>query len=315
MQRAYRDLLGFSGGLALIFTLSGPVSAAVAQNMESGGLPAHTYVTVTSKTEPAPALTPADVQLKEAGKPALVTGLIPVEGSSKNIELAFLIDDGLRAEAGGQLNDVKTFFRALPPSVNVFVGYMQNGHVVAGTPGFTADHEAAVKALRIPMGMPGVNASPYFSLSDFVRKWPSASNGKTRMVFMVTNGVDNYTGTSPLNQDSPYVNDAIRDAQKAGVLVYSLYYPDAGMGNRGSFSGQGYLSQMAEETGGITYYEGSFTPVSFDPFLKQFYSDMQRLYEVKFLAPRSGLQSIKLSTDVKGIKLIAPEQVYVGEPE
>jgi len=72
---------------------------------------------------------------------------------------------------------------------------------------------------------------------------------------------------------------------------------------------------MAEETGGTTYYEGSFSPVSFAPFLKQFDGDLNRLFELKFLSPKSGLQSIKLSTDVKGVKLSAPDQVFVGEPE
>jgi hypothetical protein len=313
MRHAYKSILGFTGGLALIVALSGMLSAAVAQSLESGGLPAHTYVTVHSKT--APALGQADLHLKEGGKAAQVTGWSPVEGTNKNIELAFLFDDGLRANVGTQFDDIKAFFRALPPSVDLFVGYMQNGHVIATTHGFTADHEAAAKSMRVPMGVAGINGSPYFSLSDFVRGWPSAHRGKIRIVFMVTNGVDNYTGANPMNGDSPYVDAAIHDAQKAGVLVYSLYYPDAGMGDRGSFSGQGFLSQAAEATGGATYYEGTLPPVSFDPYLKQFYADLGRLYELKFLAPKSGLQPIKLSTDVKGIKLSAPEQVYVGEPE
>jgi hypothetical protein len=284
--------------------------------MESGGLPARTYVTVRAKGDTAaPAIGQADLHLKEDGKPAQVTGWSPVKSGGKSIELAFIIDDSLRAGAANQFNDIRTFFNALPPDIGVYVGYMQNGHVAAATQGFTADRAAASKALRMPMGIAGGNASPYFCLSDFAHRWPSTAKDKVRIVFMVTNGVDNYTGTNPLNIDSPYVDDAIRDAQKAGILVYSLYYPDAGVGNRGSYSGQGYLSKVAEETGGQTYYQGSFTPVSFDPFLRQFYDDMGRLYELRFLAPKSGLQSIKLSTDVKGIKLIAPEQVYVGEGE
>ncbi len=135
-------------------------------------------------------------------------------------------------------------------------------------------------------------------------------------MFTVTNGVDNYTGSNPLDMDSPYVDDAIRDAQKAGVLVYSLYYPDNGMrGARGALSGQSYLSKMAEETGGVSYYQGMFTPVSFEPYLKQFHGDLDRLFELRFLSPKNGLQPIKLSTDVQGVKLTAPEQVFVGEPE
>jgi hypothetical protein len=316
MRDIFKRLSRIIGGLALFFALPGLMSTAIAQDMESGGLPAHTYVTVHSKADPAPAVTKAHVQLKEAGKTVQVTGWSQVESSGKSIELAFVIDDSLRGTAGVQMNDVKTFFQALPPGVAVYVGYMQNGHVAAATQGFTADRAAAIKALRVPMGVPGGNASPYFCISDFVRRWPSKNNGSTRVMFTVTNGVDNYTGTSPLDMDSPYVDDAIRDAQKAGVLVYSLYYPDNGMrGGRGALSGQNYLNKMAEETGGISYYQGTFTPVSFEPYLKQFYGDLGRLFELRFLSPKNGLQPIKLSTDVQGVKLTAPEQVFIGEPE
>lgn len=316
MQLTFKRFSGITSGLALLVALTGLISTAVAQDMESGGLPAHTYVTVHSKADPGPAVTKANLQLKEAGKPVQITGWSQVESSGKGIELAFVIDDSLRGTAGVQFNDVKTFFQALPPGIQVFVGYMQNGHVAAATQGFTSDRTAAIQALRIPMGIPGGNASPYFCISDFVHRWPSKNNGKTRVLFTVTNGVDNYTGTSPLDMNSPYVDDAIRDAQKAGVLVYSLYYPDNGLrGGRGALSGQGYLNKMAEETGGISYYQGTFTPVSFEPYLKQFYGDLGRLYELRFLSPKNGLQPIKLSTDVHGVKLIAPEQVFVGEPE
>jgi hypothetical protein len=315
MRQIFRQLFKISGGLALFFTLTGLTLAAAGQNLDSGGLPARTYVTVRSKAASAPAVAPADVRVKESGKPVQVTGWSPVLSDGRGIELAFVIDDSLRGNVGVQLNDIKAFFQTLPPGISVFVGYMQNGHVTPATQGFTTDRTAAIQALRVPMGIPGGNASPYFCISDLVKSWPSRRNGNARVIFTVTNGVDNYTGANPLNTDSPYVEDAIRDAQRADVLVYSLYYPDQGVGAGASTSGQNYLSMMAEQTGGTTYYEGSFTPVSFAPFLKQFDGDLNRLFELKFLSPKSGLQPLKLSTDVKGVKLTAPEQVFVGEPE
>jgi hypothetical protein len=315
MRSTFKQLLGFVGGLALLFTLPGLMPAAVAQSTD-GGLPTRTFVTVRSKGDSAPPVTQADVQLKENGKPAQITGWSPALSSGKGIELAFVVDDSLRGNVGVQLNDVRAFFKTLPPNVDIFVGYMQNGRVAPATQGFTADHEAAAQALRVPMGIPGGNASPYFCLSDFVQKWPARRSDKARLVFMVTNGVDNYTGVNPLNQDSPYVDSAIKDAQKAGVLVYSLYYTDQGVrGGAASYSGQNYLSKVAQETGGVSYYQGTFNPVSFTPFLNQFHGDMERLFELRFLSLKSGLQPIKLSTDVKGVKLAAPELVFVGEPE
>jgi hypothetical protein len=128
--------------------------------------------------------------------------------------------------------------------------------------------------------------------------------------------VDNYTGINPMDQTSPYVDTAIHDAQRAGVLVYSLYFTDRGVGGRfASFSGQSYLQKVSDETGGRAYYEGTGNPVSFAPFLKQFNSELARIYELRFFAVKTGLQPLKVTTDVKGIKLGAPDNVFVIEPE
>jgi hypothetical protein len=269
-----------------------------------------------SKADPPPALTPANVQVKEDSKPAKVTGLTPVLSSGQGIELAFVLDDSLRGSVSLQLNDIRDFFKVLPPGVSVFVGYMQNGRVVPATQGFTTDPAVASKALRIPMGAPGGNASPYFCLSELAKNWPSNDRRKALVAFLVTNGVDNYTGINPMDQTSPYVDSAIRDSQRAGVLVYSLYYTDRGLGGHyASFSGQSYLQKVSEETGGRAYYEGTGNPVSFSPFLKQFNGELTRIYELHFIASKAGLQPLKVTTDVKGIKLGAPDNVFVVQPE
>ena len=80
---------------------------------------------------------------------------------------------------------------------------------------------------------------------------------------MLTNGVDPYNGSTALvNQDSPYVEAAQADAQRAGVAVYSIAYGDAGMrGGSASFSGQSYLQQVADATGGRSFYQGTGNPV------------------------------------------------------
>ena len=157
---------------------------------------------------------------------------------------------------------------------------MQNGRVVSANdmPGFTTDRAAAAQSLRLPMGIRGASASPYFCLSDFVKNWPSNAENqsgpqsqqpthKARIVLMITNGVDPYNGSTNItNQNSPYVATAVTDAQRAGVPVYSIYYNEVGFGRgRGSFSGQSYLPQVAQGTGGATYYQGTGNPVSLAP--------------------------------------------------
>jgi hypothetical protein len=317
MRNGKKHLQQTLGSIAAIFAMLVITVAAAAQDMQSGGLAARTYVVAHSKADPAPALTVANVQVKENFKPVQVTSLTPVLSGGQGIEMAFILDDSLRGSVSLQLNDIRAFFKKLPPGVSVFVGYMQNGAVSAGTKGgFTTDSEVASKALRIPLGTPGGNASPYFCLSELVKNWPSNDRRKARVVFMVTNGVDNYTGINPMDQTSPYVDTAIHDAQRAGVLVYSLYYADSGVGGRyASYSGQSYLQKVAEETGGQAYFEGTGNPVSFQPFLKQFNEDLVRIYELRFLANKAGLQQLKVTTDVKGIKLSAPGNVFVVQPE
>jgi hypothetical protein len=201
---------------------------------------------------------------------------------------------------------------------------MRNGEVVTAQP-FTTDYAAAAQTLRLPLGSPGISASPYFCLSDFVKNWPSSAEGqrqqsqqpvhKARFVLMITNGVDPYNGsTSILNQDSPYVNDAVTDAQRAGVPVYSIYYTDAGFrGRHGSFSGQSYLQQMAQGTGGAAYYLGTGNPVSLAPFLKQFQTAVAKSYVATF--PVDGnkkMVSLKLSTTLPKTKVNAANQIRPG---
>jgi hypothetical protein len=138
---------------------------------------------------------------------------------------------------------------------------------------------------------------------------------KARFVLMITNGVDPYNGsTSILNQNSPYVDAAVTDAQRAGVPVYSIFFSDAGFGRgRGTFSGQSYLSQLAQGTGGVAYYLGQGNPVSLDPYLKQFQQAMTETYVATFpVDTNKKMVSLKLGTDLPKTKLRGPDQVRPG---
>ncbi len=208
--------------------------------------------------------------------------------------------------------------------MEVLVGYMQNGRVIANQ-GFTTDHAAAVNSLRISIGSSGVSSSPYFCLSDFTKRWPASSESgisdnqppvtRARFVLMITNGVDPYNGSTRIdNQNSPYVDAAIRDAQRAGAAVYSIYYTNAGIGGRrASFSGQSYLSQVADATGGRAFYQGTGNPVSLSPFLNQFKSDIAETYISTFSAPgNKDFVQIKLATNLPKTKLRSAGEVRPG---
>ncbi len=317
-----KPALALKLGLTLV-ALSLPGITALAQ--QEGPAPTQALVAFDSKTPTTP--TAKDVNLKVDNRATNLLSLAPVPPNGAQV--ALLIDDGLRTSIGGELGNLRAFVTGLPEGTEVFVGYMQNGRVVSADnmPGFSSDRAAVAQGLRIPMGVRGASASPYFCLSDFVKNWPGQTEGETtpqaprpahkaRFVLMITNGVDPYNGsTSITNQNSPYVTSAVTDAQRAGVPVYSIYYNDAGFGRgrSGSFSGQGYLLQMAQGTGGASYYQGTGSPVSLAPFLKQFHDAIVETYVATFpVDANKKMVSLKLGTSLPGTKLRGPQEVRPG---
>ena len=281
-----------------------------------GPVPTTALIRVQAKSETP--LNPAALKLEVNGHAASIASVKPVR--TDGAQVAILIDDGLRGNFGVQINDVKQFIQGLPSNTEVMVGYMENGMVRRAT-GFTRDHAAAANSVRIPFSAPGISASPYFCLSDFVKHWPGQGGG-ARMVLMITNGVDPYNGSvSPMNQNSPYVQAAQNDAQRAGVAVYSIYYGNSGIrGGLASFSGQSYLQQVADATGGESFYQGTITPPSLAPFLKEFRNAITESYLVTFDANATHekgntLVPIKLKTEQSGVKIHAPQAVHPGLSE
>jgi hypothetical protein len=278
-----------------------------------GPVPTTALVTVQSKSG-AP-LDPAQLKLQIDRQATPITSVTPVAPAAAQV--AILIDDGLRFSFGTQVNEFADFINALPPGTKVLVGYMQNG-TVRGMQGFSANHQAIAAQLRITTGIAGVDASPYFCLSDFVKHWPSNEPG-ARFVLMITNGIDPYNGRpSVMNQDSPYVQTAQEDAQRAGVAVYSIYYPQSfPRGARGSFSGQSYLAQVSEATGGTSFNIGTITPPTLTPYLNDFDKAIASSYVVSFNVnsareKRDTLTRIKLTTSQPGVKIHAPQNVHPG---
>jgi hypothetical protein len=280
---------------------------------EEGPVPTTALIEVQSKS--GTPLNPSMLHLKVDGHETPITDVAQIPPAAAQV--AILIDDGLRFSFSNQLSDFANFINSLPAGTKVLVGYMRNG-IVLDNPTFSADHAAVAHKLRMPIAIAGVDASPYFTLSNFVKNWPSNQPG-ARFVLMITNGIDPYNGsTSIMNQDSPYVQNAQEDAERAGVAVYSIYYGQSFPRRaRGSFSGQSYLEQVAEATGGDSFYIGTITPPSLAPYLKDFTKAIDGSYMVAFKASAAKekndtLTPIKLTTSQSGVKIHAPHQVHPG---
>jgi VWFA-related protein len=308
IKQMIRQWIGFALALGLGY---GVVAVPVSFGQELGT--ARAVVTAdTRSNEAAPVIPREAVTALVARKRQEISGWTPLRGSHAGLQLVVLIDDSARSSLGSQLNDVRNFINAMPPSTQIAVAYMRNGSSYMAQ-NFTPDHAAAAQALRLPIGGPGTNASPYFCLQDLVKRWPEGGDVR-REVVMVTDGIDRYSGRG-FNPDNPYVQSAIRDAQRAGVVIYSIYFRDAGRIDRGAFatdSGQNYLVQVSQSTGGQAYYQGFSNPVSFQPFLSDIQHKLENQYELSFrAAPKKDLVSLQVKTTQPNTKLQAPTQVQV----
>lgn len=298
-------------GFAVWMSAAGSVYA---QNAAAQGASTRLLVTVEARRgSNVPEISRADVMVYEGRDRDPVTDWVPAQGEHAGLEFFILLDDGSGLNLGSQLDSLRKFITAQPASTLIGVAYMRNGSAkVEQNP--TSDHALAAKALRLPMGIGGVNASPYFSLSDLVKRWPESSN--RREVLMASDGVDRYYGSADL-QD-PYLDAAIDDALRAGIVVFDIYTPGAGHVGHSywqNYWGQTYLSRVAEETGGESYYIGfSGAPVSFDPYLEDMGRHLDHQYWMTFLAKpqkKSGWQRIKVSTEVSNAELVAAHTAWV----
>lgn len=260
-----------------------------------------------------PDVTPADLTVVQGKIPAPVTGLERLTGDLARMQLFILLDDSSPTSTLSiHFPELRAFIQALPPTTEVAIGYMRNGASPMTQP-FTADHPAAAGALRLPLGIAGLNGSPYFSLSDLVQHWPSHEAAPRRAVLMLTDGVDRYYNDGTM--DDPYVDAAIADAQKKGVMVYSIYLRDAGAYDRGgrvTDFAQSRLQQLTGETGGYSYFEDFTNPVNIAPFLRNLQERLDNQYRVTLAAVGDqGLQPVKLRSARPDLKITGPARIYI----
>jgi hypothetical protein len=299
---------------ASLFLVVCACGASAAGQQSANGVPAHMVVTVEPHHgSEVPPVNREDVMVYEGKDRDAVTEWIPAQGNRAGVELFIMLDDGADSSLGQQLQDLRKFIDAQPASTKIGIAYMQNG-TARIEQNLTSDHAQAAKALRLPMGIRGANGSPYFSLTDLIKRWPESP--ERREVLMASDGVDLFYGSGDLLD--PYVDEAIQNAQRAGILVSAIYTP--GVGHFGhsywqTYWGQLYLAQLADKTGGEAYYIGfNGPPVSFAPYLEDLDHRLSHQYFLTFLAKppkKAGWQPVKLRTEVPKVDLVSADRIYV----
>lgn len=299
---------------ALAAALATAVPALSAPAAQTGG---RAVVTVLAKGnhEARPAIEAGDLALKVGGKPAEVSEWTALDNSNGPLELVLLIDSSARTSLGTQNQAIREFLSHLPAGSRAGIAYMQNGRAAFGGP-LSGDPAVVLKGLHLPNGGPGQSGSPYFCLSDLAKNWPSQNTGARREVVMVTDGIDNYSPA--FDPNDPYVLSAIRDAARAGLVIYTIYWTNDGRADRSlalSSGGQSLLQMVADATGGVSYWNGTGNPVSFDSFFEDLRERFDHQYRLRFTSQTKGNEEL-LSMSLKAAgstgKITSPRQVFVA---
>jgi hypothetical protein len=278
-----------------------------AQNTGQG----RAVVTIFAKhSEVAPTVSQQDVSIKVNGKDSTVTGWAQFKGADDALELVVLIDGGAR-NLGRQFEEITQFLQNLGTHTKIAVGYMENGRAAMAGP-LTADHKQAMSELRLPAGP---SSNPYFSLSDLAQHWPSQERKVRREVVLLTDGVD--PNNQRFDSDDPYVQSAISDSVRAGLVVYAIYWrsrPNDGDNSMVANGGQSLMSEVTEATGGSNYWAGTDNPVSFQPFFVDLMRRFANQYALDFTARldrKPTIETLKLKIEGLSLQVACPQQVFV----
>ena len=233
--------------------------------------------------------------------------------------LAIVIDDSLGSNIALQWNDLKAFIMAQPANTSVGVFYGRNGAVTVAQD-FTANHELAAKALRIPIGGQGAFSSPYLELQDMIKRWPDNDSGVRKSIVLISSGIDYFRGN--FGPTSPDLDPTIDRAQKANVNVWTIYAPDTGHAGRGftrSFNAQSSLSQLSDETGAESYYLGFGAPVTLKPYFDEIFLHLNNQYLLTFSSGSGGkkgrFERVRVATENPSVEFLTPSEVFIPKSE
>jgi hypothetical protein len=308
----------FSSLLVLV-VLMVSVFPAHAQNQPTSpnNVSVTTYVTVLGpKYTAPPALSKADVNVNEGKQKREVTNWIPAQGDKAGLLLAIVIDDADTTDVASQLGDLKNFITAQPKTTNIGVFYASNGTIQTASQ-FAQDHEAVAKTLRMPLGYTGAYSSIYLSVMNLIKGWPAT--GARREILLIADGIDRFRGDYPT---SPDVDATVDTAQKAGIMIHTLYASGVGRAGRNSFRvslGQSNLSKIADATGGESFFQGFQTPVAFSPFLQQLDMVLKNQYWLSYATERSkkakgDLRKFRVRTEQKEVEISSADRIFVPGP-
>lgn len=187
------------------------------------------------------------------------------------LNLAVLVQDDLVARVGNELDATRDFIRSLPAGSRVMVGYLTTGSLQVRQP-FTDDLEQAARALRMPAATENASPyNPYVELTEALKKF-DAQDKNRNAVLLISDGLDVSRGfDSGSSLHSVDLERAVREAKKRDAAVYAFYAPAVGLTSFNTTAisyGQSALAQIAKETGGRAFFQGT-SFVTFDAYFER----------------------------------------------
>ncbi len=250
-----------------------------------------------------------EIIVKEAGDQQTILSIRSVTNTP--LHIAVLIQDNLSSNVNLQLDQVRNFIKKLPPDSRVMVAYLRSGTTQI-TQKFTTDLEKAAGSIRAVIGSPSIAPnSPYDGVEEITARFDALPTGR-RAILLVSDGLDL---SNPLPTQSLQLDQAILKSQRRGVAVYS-FYSSATLTENGSSSvilnAQGSLNRLSEETGGRAFFQGTLSPISFQPFLRDLNLALNRQFALTYLSThlKKGYYKIEVLSTNPEIRIDHPKGYY-----
>lgn len=248
--------------------------------------------------------------IKENGEPRQILSLRSVANSP--LALAILIQEDVASQVNLELKGIADFIRKLPKGSRVMVAYLRSGTIDVRQR-FTEDLEKAAKSLRVISGSSAAAPfNPYVGVIESLDRFDNLPVGR-RAILIVSDGLDASRGIDSASpSQSLDLDRAILKAQRSGTAVYSIYAATQSTGNGSSVLisyGQGSLNRLTDETGGRAFFQGSSTPVSFAPYLRDLGAILSRQFALTYLSTGSkkDLRRLEVISDNPGVKIEYPK--------
>jgi hypothetical protein len=136
-----------------------------------------------------------------------------------------------------------------------------------------------------------------------------------REILLIADGIDRFRG----DPFSPDIQNTYVTAEKAGVILHTLYASGVGRASHNTFRinlGQGNLAQISDKTGGYSFFQGLQTPIAFAPYLEQLDTILKNQYFMSWNTKRptkgkGELRTYRIKTELRDIDISSPDQVWV----